>query len=162
MPGFYIGKKTLIRKKRALTKLQQVMGHISLQVSLTYLRGLEVKQLDAEDMPTLGRWDLIHRWFYLSLFLLAPCEGEFVLFCSFHLNFLTTANVVVLLVLIFFFMKSRSWIIWHDVFLESYFCKIQGEQGTIVPKANCNRYFMIFRNTKYTETLNKTIFNTSV
>ncbi len=29
------------------------MGHSSLQVSLTYLRGLEVKQLDAEDMPTI-------------------------------------------------------------------------------------------------------------
>jgi integrase len=38
----------------SLTKLQQVMGHSSLQVSLTYLRGLEVKQLDAEDMPILG------------------------------------------------------------------------------------------------------------
>ena len=40
-------------KTGSLTKLQQVMGHSSLQVSLTYLRGLEVKQLDAEDMPTL-------------------------------------------------------------------------------------------------------------
>ena len=29
------------------------MGHSSLQVSLTYLRGLEVKQLDAEDMPVI-------------------------------------------------------------------------------------------------------------
>ena len=29
------------------------MGHSSLQVSLTYLRGLEVKQLDADDMPIL-------------------------------------------------------------------------------------------------------------
>jgi hypothetical protein len=40
-------------KTGSLTKLQQVMGHSSLQVSLTYLRGLEVKQLDAEDMPIL-------------------------------------------------------------------------------------------------------------
>lgn len=47
----------------------------------------------------------------LSLFLLAPCQGAFVLFRLFHLNFLATANVVVLLVLVFFFMKSRSWII---------------------------------------------------
>jgi hypothetical protein len=40
-------------KEETLLKLQQVMGHSSLQVSLTYLRGLEVKQLDAEDMPVL-------------------------------------------------------------------------------------------------------------
>ena len=45
--------KSLIREKGSLTKLQQVMGHSSLQVSLTYLRGLEVKQLDAEDMPII-------------------------------------------------------------------------------------------------------------
>lgn len=36
-----------------LTKLQQVMGHNSVQVSLTYLRGLPVKQLLVEDMPGL-------------------------------------------------------------------------------------------------------------
>ena len=36
-----------------LTKLQQVMGHSSLQVSLTYLRGLQVKQLLVEDMPNI-------------------------------------------------------------------------------------------------------------
>jgi hypothetical protein len=30
-----------------------VMGHSSLQVSLTYLRGLDVKQLDLEDMPSI-------------------------------------------------------------------------------------------------------------
>jgi len=29
------------------------MGHSSLQVSLTYLRGLEVRQLDQNDMPEL-------------------------------------------------------------------------------------------------------------
>jgi hypothetical protein len=29
------------------------MGHSTLQVSLTYLRGLEVKQLDVEDLPEL-------------------------------------------------------------------------------------------------------------
>jgi hypothetical protein len=27
------------------------MGHFTMQVSLTYLRGLEVKQLDVEDLP---------------------------------------------------------------------------------------------------------------
>ena len=29
------------------------MGHSDMKVSLTYLRGLEVKQLDVEDIPTL-------------------------------------------------------------------------------------------------------------
>ena len=33
--------------------LQQVMGHSDMKVSLTYLRGLEVKQLDVEDLPEL-------------------------------------------------------------------------------------------------------------
>ena len=35
----------------SLTKLQQVMGHSLLQVSLTYLRGFEVAQLDHSDLP---------------------------------------------------------------------------------------------------------------
>ena len=33
--------------------LQAVMGHSDLKVSLTYLRGLDVKQLDLQDMPSL-------------------------------------------------------------------------------------------------------------
>ena len=33
--------------------LQQVMGHSDMKVSLTYLRGLEVKQLDVEDLPEI-------------------------------------------------------------------------------------------------------------
>ena len=33
--------------------LQQVMGNSDMKVSLTYLRGLEVKQLDVEDLPEL-------------------------------------------------------------------------------------------------------------
>ena len=37
----------------SLIKLQQVMGHSNLNVSLTYLRGLEVKQFQIEDMPEL-------------------------------------------------------------------------------------------------------------
>ena len=40
-------------KSGSLVKLQQVMGHSSLQVSLTYLKGLEVKQLELADMPML-------------------------------------------------------------------------------------------------------------
>ena len=49
----HTGAIQVYEKTGSLTKLQQVMGHSSLQVSLTYLRGLEVKQLDAEDMPQL-------------------------------------------------------------------------------------------------------------
>ena len=49
----HTGAIQVYEKTGSLTKLQQVMGHSSLQVSLTYLRGLEVKQLDAEDMPVL-------------------------------------------------------------------------------------------------------------
>jgi hypothetical protein len=29
------------------------MGHSDMNISLTYLRGLEVKQLDVEDLPEL-------------------------------------------------------------------------------------------------------------
>ena len=49
----HTGAIQVYEKTGSLTKLQQVMGHSSLQVSLTYLRGLEVKQLDADDMPIL-------------------------------------------------------------------------------------------------------------
>ena len=38
-------------KYGALTKLQRAMGHSSLNVSLTYLRGLEVAELTESDMP---------------------------------------------------------------------------------------------------------------
>ena len=35
----------------SLSKLQKAMGHSSLAVSLTYLRGLEVSELEECDMP---------------------------------------------------------------------------------------------------------------
>ena len=35
----------------SLIKLQKAMGHSSLNVSLTYLRGLEIAELKEEDMP---------------------------------------------------------------------------------------------------------------
>ena len=47
------GALKVFEQTGSLVKLQQVMGHSSLQVSLTYLRGLEVKQLDVSDMPSL-------------------------------------------------------------------------------------------------------------
>ena len=37
----------------SLTKLQKAMGHSSINVSLTYLRGLEIAELKEEDMPIL-------------------------------------------------------------------------------------------------------------
>ena len=45
------GAIQVYEKSGSLVKLQQVMGHSSLQVSLTYLRGLEVRQLEQNDMP---------------------------------------------------------------------------------------------------------------
>jgi hypothetical protein len=36
-----------------MTKLQSAMGHSSMKVSLTYLRGLEVPELTEEDMPMI-------------------------------------------------------------------------------------------------------------
>ena len=49
----HTGAIKVFEKTGSLLKLQQVMGHSDLKVSLTYLRGLEVKQLDVEDLPEL-------------------------------------------------------------------------------------------------------------
>ena len=49
----HTGAIKVFEKTGSLQKLQQVMGHADLKVSLTYLRGLEVKQLDVEDLPEL-------------------------------------------------------------------------------------------------------------
>jgi integrase len=47
------GAINVFEKTGSLNTLQQVMGHSSLQVSLTYLRGLEVRQLDQDVMPSI-------------------------------------------------------------------------------------------------------------
>jgi integrase len=47
------GSIKVFEKTGSLQKLQQVLGHSTMQVSLTYLRNLELKQLDVEDLPTL-------------------------------------------------------------------------------------------------------------
>ena len=47
------GAIEIFKRTGSLTKLQRAMGHSSLQVSLTYLRGLEVTELTEEDMPIL-------------------------------------------------------------------------------------------------------------
>ena len=36
-----------------ISKLQKAMGHSSINVSLTYLRGLEIPELNEEDMPMI-------------------------------------------------------------------------------------------------------------
>ena len=45
------GAIEIFKRSGSLAKLQRAMGHSSLQVSLTYLRGLEVAELKEEDMP---------------------------------------------------------------------------------------------------------------
>jgi integrase len=45
------GAIEIFKRTGSLTKLQKAMGHSSLNVSLTYLRGLEVAELTEEDMP---------------------------------------------------------------------------------------------------------------
>ncbi len=49
----HTGAIRVFEKTGSLQKLQQVMGHSDMKVSLTYLRGLEIKQLDIEDLPEL-------------------------------------------------------------------------------------------------------------
>jgi len=44
------GAIEIFKRTGSLTKLQKAMGHSSLNVSLTYLRGLEVAELIAMDM----------------------------------------------------------------------------------------------------------------
>ena len=47
------GAMEIYRRTGSLHKLQRAMGHSSLNVSLTYLRGLEVAELVEGDMPSL-------------------------------------------------------------------------------------------------------------
>tara|TARA_B110000503_G_scaffold9387_1_gene12740 strand:- start:176 stop:1243 length:1068 start_codon:yes stop_codon:yes gene_type:complete len=45
------GAIDIFNRTGSITKLQKAMGHSSINVSLTYLRGLEVAELTEEDMP---------------------------------------------------------------------------------------------------------------
>jgi integrase len=45
------GAIEIYKRTGSLSKLQKAMGHSSLTVSLTYLRGLEVSELEECDMP---------------------------------------------------------------------------------------------------------------
>ena len=47
----HTGAIRVFEKSGSLVTLQRVMGHSDMKVSLIYLRGLEVKQLDIEDLP---------------------------------------------------------------------------------------------------------------
>ena len=43
----------IFKRTGSITKLQKAMGHSSINVSLTYLRGLEIPELNEEDMPMI-------------------------------------------------------------------------------------------------------------
>ena len=49
----HTGAIAVYEKTKNIKILQQVMGHSDMATSLTYLRGLEVRQLDQNDMPRL-------------------------------------------------------------------------------------------------------------
>ena len=45
------GAIDIFKRTNSITKLQNAMGHSTINVSLTYLRGLEVSELTENDMP---------------------------------------------------------------------------------------------------------------
>ncbi len=47
------GAIEIFKRTGSITKLQKAMGHASINVSLTYLRGLEIPELNEEDMPMI-------------------------------------------------------------------------------------------------------------
>ena len=47
------GAINIFKRTGSITKLQKAMGHSSINVSFTYLRGLEVPELNEEDMPVI-------------------------------------------------------------------------------------------------------------
>ena len=47
----HTGAIEIFKRTGSITKLQKAMGHSSINVSLTYLRGLEIAELKEEDMP---------------------------------------------------------------------------------------------------------------
>ena len=49
----HTGAINVFNRTGSLVKLQHVMGHSSLNVTLTYLRGLEVPMIELCDMPEL-------------------------------------------------------------------------------------------------------------
>jgi len=49
----HTGAIEIFKRTGSITKLQKAMGHSSINVSLTYLRGLEIPKLNEEDMPVI-------------------------------------------------------------------------------------------------------------
>jgi len=49
----HTGAIDLFKRTRSITKLKSAMGHSSIKVSLAYLRGLEVPELNEEVMPKI-------------------------------------------------------------------------------------------------------------
>ena len=49
----HTGAIEIFKRTGSITKLQKAMGHSSINVSLTYLRGLEIPELNEEDMPMI-------------------------------------------------------------------------------------------------------------
>ncbi|MCH1418095.1 MAG: site-specific integrase [Flavobacteriaceae bacterium] len=49
----HTGAIEIFKRTGSITKLQKAMGHSSINVSLTYLRGLEIPELNEEDMPMM-------------------------------------------------------------------------------------------------------------
>jgi integrase len=47
------GAIEIFKRTGSITKLQKAMGHSSINVSLTYLRGLEIPELNEDDMPLI-------------------------------------------------------------------------------------------------------------
>ena len=43
----------ILKRTGSITKLQKAMGHSSITVSLTYLKGLKIPELNEEDMPMI-------------------------------------------------------------------------------------------------------------
>jgi integrase len=49
----HTGAIEIFKRTGSIHKLQRAMGHSSINVSLTYLRGLEVAELEESDMPMI-------------------------------------------------------------------------------------------------------------
>ena len=47
------GAIDIFKRTGSITKLQKALGHSSINVSLTYLRGLEIPELTEDDMPVV-------------------------------------------------------------------------------------------------------------
>jgi len=47
------GAIEIFKRTGSITKLQKAMGHSSINVSLTYLRGSEIPELTEDDMPVI-------------------------------------------------------------------------------------------------------------